>query len=541
MLKLTDYITTHKAGLAVEPARWTDIQHDRVSREGMALGCAEDEMARAMVEAEFEGEDGVDLGREVFASLYEGEPMESEKPEAWATSALDIAKSIPEWDEMLAYTQGDRDFSAIGAADMLESIREQVIEMRQAYQEHQEQQENGDNDEDQQGQGQGEGMGQGGDSEGEGADGDGQPADGQGEPSNGQAGGDADGDNDSADADNAGGEIVDDCDGDGADGEGAAEWQPSQEQREALREAMRGAIKRTVDEIGELSETLRGAGETDGDPTEDNTDRGDLINMMRRNRRFAKLLKIAGRMSQMPSARPAKTQSEGYDATGVEESGNIAAVLPSELANLADSATEILLYKAIAEEKLLTVKRAGKKPMGRGDLVIALDESGSMQGDRFDLAQAMTIAAVLNMRKDNRNATVIGFGAKVRGVTAFTKYGTAKHNRTEVGFNDALQQLSLRAPQGGTRIDVAVRAAMTEIKSNPRADLMILTDGDTNISASLVDKLNAMKKSKGLRVTVIIVGGRETPAVKAVSDNTITVAELTMDSAAKAIGKARKR
>lgn len=82
---------------------------------------------------------------------------------------------------------------------------------------------------------------------------------------------------------------------------------------------------------------------------------------------------------------------------------------------------------------------------------------------------------------------------------------------------------------------------MTEIKSNPRADLMILTDGDTNISASLVDKLNAMKKSKGLRVTVIIVGGRETPAVKAVSDNTITVAELTMDSAAKAIGKARKR
>ncbi len=539
MLRLTDYITNHKAGLAVEPARWTDIQHDRVSREGMALGCAEDEMASAMEEADFDSEDGIDLGREVFASLYEGEPMESEKPEAWATSALDIAKSIPEWDEMVAYTQGDRDFSAIGSADILESIREQVIEMRTAYQEHQEQQENGDDNDNANNSQDGAGQGAGAQGEGEGQDSDGQGADGQGQGADGQGGEPQDGQGDgqgNADADNAGGEVLDD-----SNGEGAAEWQPTQEQKEALRDAMRGAIKRTVDEIGELSETLRGCGETDGDPETDTTDRGDLINMIRRNRRFAKLIKIAGRMAQMPSARPAKTQSEGYDATGVEESGNIAAVLPSELASLADSTTEILLYKAIAEEKLLTVKRAGKKPMGRGDLVIALDESGSMEGNRYDIAQAMTMAAVLNMRKDNRNATVIGFGANVRGETAFTKYGTAAHNGRPMGFNEAMHNLSTRGAHGGTRIDVAVRAALNVVKSNPRADLMILTDGDTNISASLVDKLNAVKKSKGLRVTVIIVGGRETAAVKAVSDNTISVEELTMESAAKAIGKARKR
>ena len=225
----------------------------------------------------------------------------------------------------------------------------------------------------------------------------------------------------------------------------------------------------------------------------------------------------------------------------MEESGDVAAVLPSELAMLADAGTELLFYKKIAEEKLLTVKRAGKKPMGRGDLIIALDESGSMEGNRYDIAQAMTMAAVINMRKDGRNASVSGFGSNVRGETDFTKYSTAKHYGTDMGWGQALGQLSRRGAYGGTRIDVAIRAALRKLKHSPRADLMVLTDGDTNISGSLVDQLNTMKKNKGVRVTVVIVGGYETPAVTAVADTVIKVEELTIGDAAKAIGKARAK
>jgi len=528
MLKLTDYITNHKAGLAVEPSRWTDIQHDRVSADDMALGQAEADMRDAMESAEFDGQDGVDLGREVFASLYEGDPMESEKPEQWATTALDIAKSIPEWEEMLAYTQGDKEFSAIGAADILDSIREQVIDMRTAYQQHQDQQ---DGDDDQNGDQQG-GDQQGGAGAGQGQQGDGEA---QGEA---QGEGSADGNNGGENAANAGGQVMEDGNG-GEQGEQG--WEPTEEQQQAMRDAMRQAIRRTVDEVGELSETLRGCGDVDGAPVEDDTDRSELIKMIRNNRRFNRLLKMAGRITQMPAAKPARTDADGYDAKGVEESGDIAAVLPSELAMLADAGTELLFYKKIAEEKLLTVKRAGKKPMGRGDLIIALDESGSMEGSRYDIAQAMTMAAVINMRKDGRNASVIGFGSNVRGETDFTKYSTAKHNGTDMGWGQALGQLSRRGAYGGTRIDVAIRAALRKLKHSPRADLMVLTDGDTNISGSLVDQLNTMKKNKGVRVTVVIVGGYETPAVTAVADTVIKVEELTIGDAAKAIGKARAK
>ena len=539
MLKLTDYITTKKSGLAIEPSRWTDIQHDRVTGPDTILGDTETYMADTMEAAGYDSEEGKELGREIFADLYEGDPMLSEKPQPWATAAMDIAKSIPEYDEMVAYTQGDKNFSAIGAAEILEQIAEQVINMRDAYTQHQEEQQAEQDAQQQGGQGQGEGEGQG------------QPQDGEGEgQGEGQAQGNAEGD---AEGGENGEQGQGQPQGDGiredgeqgeqgdTEGEGQAEWKPSEEQVEQMREAMRAAMKRTVEEIGELSESLRGAGMGDTQNEQDDTDRTEMIKKLQANRNLKRLLKMAGRIANMPAAKPAKTDDDGYDANGVTESGDIAAVLPSELALLADQSSEILLYKKIVEEKLLTVRRSGKKPLGRGDLILLVDESGSMRGDRHDMARAMAMASVLNMTKDKRNTTVIGYTSRVQSVTKLTKYRTAEINGRETGWPAAMNHLASRGCGGGTDFDPALRTAIEQIKSQPRADMIFLTDGDAGVSRSVLNKVEKLKKTKGLRITTVLIGGGRTPAVEAMSDTVIRVQDLTTEGAAKAIGAARKK
>ena len=269
-------------------------------------------------------------------------------------------------------------------------------------------------------------------------------------------------------------------------------------------------------------------------------DRTEMIRTLQHNERFRTLLKKAGRIADMPSARPAKTDDAGWDACGVKESGDIASVIGSELALLATDDTEMFFYQKLAEQKLLTVKRKGKKPLGRGPVILLKDESGSMGGNRHDMASALAMATVLNMTKDNRSTTVIGYNGGLRNTYSFTKHKTAKLNDRDTQWKNAMAHLACVDCGGGTNFDPALKAGLRVLKNQARADMIFLTDGDAGVSRSVLNKLEKAK-ANGLRITTILIGGGRSTAVEAISDTIISVTELTEKGAAKAIGAARKR
>ena len=165
-----------------------------------------------------------------------------------------------------------------------------------------------------------------------------------------------------------------------------------------------------------------------------------------------------------------------------------------------------------------------------------------MDGDEHDMARAMAMASVLTVTKDKRDITVIGYNGYVTSVHEFTKYKTGnKVGSTISGWSDTLHSLGTQGCGGGTDFDPALKRGIKELGKDERADMIVLTDGDAGVSRSVVKKIDALKKNKGLRITTVIIGGHSTPSVEAFSDTVIKVDELTEEGCAKAIGTARKR
>lgn len=527
------YNLAKKQGLAVNPSRFTDFLYGLQRGEG-AMNSVEASVSQA-----FEGVDKADeddasnLVRETFSSLFEGEPEASIKPSQWASSALEIAKSLPEFEELKAYTEGDADMSSIGVNEILNAIKDQVAEMRMM----EAQQNDDDCDEDGEGEGQGdsEGMGAGAgeDSDGqadgqgqmvEGGSGEGQPSDGdcdeagEGDPNDGQGEGDCDGD-------------VDGTPADPTDG-------MSEEQINEMRKALRGAMSRAVEEAKELGDSLKGAGSDEGQTEVERVERTKLIEALRRNKRLAKILAQAGRIQAMPSAKPSMSKEDGQVPCGVEMTGDISKMIGSEFSNFADEGLELMMLQRMTQNKLFGLKRKGKKPLGRGPVVFCVDESGSMDGDRNDMARAMIVAMVQSMAKDKRSSTVIGFSRRIRNIHEFNKYGTAKRNGRACSWNDGILDVASVSANGGTSFDPCLRKALDVVGNEKRADLVFLTDGDASVSSSVLRKLELAKKN-GMRVITILVGGDESRAIKEISDVIHRVNEITADMGAQVIGSAR--
>ena len=515
-----------KQGLVVNPSRRSDFSHDL--RKHGALSAISSQLTHS-----FEGVEGADdtdadnLVRETFSSLFEVTPQQSTNPVSWASKAMEIAQSLPEFDQMKIYTEKDGDMSAIGTSQILEAVKDQIAEMRRQVIE-QEQQQDQDGDQDGQGEGQDQGYpsgnGQGEPQDGEGQDGEGN-GQGQGTDPNGIR---EDGEGQDSDQD-----------GD-QDGEGQ-EFQPTQEQIDNMRSAMRNAMSQAIESMEDLDECLKGAGIGGSENPQDEKDRTQLVRKLQNCDRIRNLLKEAGRVMMMPSAKPSKTKDGGFVPSGVEFSGDLSRMIGSEFVNLGIEELELDLYSRMINNRLMTVKRKGKEPLGRGPVVLCVDESGSMGGNRHDVARALSVATVNLMARDNRNTTIIGYNYSIRNVHTFNgKYKTMQLNGRSMGWGTGIHHLASVGCGGGTDFDPALRKSLEVIGKEERADLIFLTDGDASVSRSLIDRLETAK-GKGLRVTTILIGGGRSSAVEAISDTVHREQDLTSELSAQIIGDARTK
>ena len=247
-------------------------------------------------------------------------------------------------------------------------------------------------------------------------------------------------------------------------------------------------------------------------------------------------------MKQFESAKPAKSKENGFDVGTVELGSDLNNMIPSELVQLAGEETSDLFLKRFLENQIFTVKRKGKEPLGRGNVVVCVDQSGSMGGARNDMARAFCVATVELMRRDKRNTTVIGYESCLRDVHSFqSKYKTATLNGRAVSWTKAIADMVQVEASGGTSFNPALRQAMTELGRDDRADLIFVTDGDASVSESMLQKLTEAKETKGLRVTTVLIGGGLSNAVQAISDDVHRITELTAEGFSKVIGGARTR
>lgn len=195
---------------------------------------------------------------------------------------------------------------------------------------------------------------------------------------------------------------------------------------------------------------------------------------------------LAGRMHKaLRGAKSKKSRGVPGEYHGVERGDALSRITGSELTKLGLPPTEWLLLDAYTRKQLVQHQLRGPDTEGRGPLVVAIDESGSMNGERNEWAKAAAMALIRSAHQDRRPAAVVHWSTT-------TKVQILKPGDVE-GQIDAILTFFGGGTDTVAGLDVAGQQAKALAAMGHRgADVIFITDGedprDDEVQAA-VDKL----------------------------------------------------
>lgn len=282
------------------------------------------------------------------------------------------------------------------------------------------------------------------------------------------------------------------------------------ETRRRLRRAIRDARDKVVEVEGSLDGLqaplgLRRPGTHVGEQvTYRDLDKvREAHSVVSKSRNLKRIAELAGRLArQAASKKRAKVSGSVGAVKGVELSGDLSRVLPSELAGLRGSRYERLLTLAkLVERRALSYRLEARNTEIRGPVIVCQDLSSSMRDDSRDLyAKACALAILGTATEQKRDWTMVGFSTRVRHVDTVLA-GTA-----DAG---TIERILSHAPSGGTDFTPPLRKAIHIIEtaeSMSKADIVIITDGEAYLDEDVRDKLQELTKNNGLNIYVIAIG-----------------------------------
>jgi hypothetical protein len=142
-----------------------------------------------------------------------------------------------------------------------------------------------------------------------------------------------------------------------------------------------------------------------------------LAERIRQSPKLQQLARAAGRMRRLALAKqqsPSKHARE--EVADVELGSDLARVLPTELVKLTDPLLSLDFARRFVEGTLMQYRLQGRETLGRGPLIVLLDDSGSMEGDRELWAKAVTLGLVQVAAFQRRRCRIVHFDGAVRRV-----------------------------------------------------------------------------------------------------------------------------
>lgn len=287
-----------------------------------------------------------------------------------------------------------------------------------------------------------------------------------------------------------------------------------------MRNALRAAMKAAA---GEVEAVAGGYSALGCDPLATDAQKRQMMtaisDRMKKSPALAEIVKLAGRLQRMMEG--LKEEQVGKDPAeivGVIQGNDLGRLLPSELCKLAT--TPKLFFADLLEGKTLQYKSRKVEEKGRGPVVVCIDHSGSMRsGSRHVWAAAIAVALMTEAKASGRPFAACLFNAGVQASWGFS-------DSVNVDVAGLLDFVS-RTPNGGTDISKAVLWAREQVAAEPKADVVILSDGDDRMSPEAVADLVAWKASTASKVLSVRVAGDPTyGALEAISDRLWTVSDF---------------
>lgn len=161
-------------------------------------------------------------------------------------------------------------------------------------------------------------------------------------------------------------------------------------------------------------------------------------------------------------------------------------------------------------------EQKGHEVLGKGPIVLCLDQSGSMH--KLDTqSKGFTLALMSIARKQKRDFCLVLFSTR----TKIIKYEKGKIKGSDM-VNFALTFLG-----GGTNFELPLDKAMNVINESrfKQAEVVFVTDGVDGLRDSFLEAFNKKKKEKAFNVLSLVIGS-STNTLTQFSDKVVQVKDF---------------
>lgn len=253
-----------------------------------------------------------------------------------------------------------------------------------------------------------------------------------------------------------------------------------------------------------------------------------LYKRVRSDPTLRRICELAGRYRRVAQSRQRRKATHGLDdVVGVVMDADLGRLLPQELAKLAIPDFEDDILRRLVERQTMCREYQATEPVAKGPILVSVDESGSMGGEKVHTAKALALALAWIARQQKRWCGLVAYS----GDSGERLLALPPGRWNEVAVMDWLAQFI----GCGSNLDVPVREMPDYYQrlGAPvgKTDVIFITDAICRIPVKLRDAFCAWKKQVQARLISLII--RSTPGdLLAISDEVHEVPSLDVSEAA---------
>jgi uncharacterized protein with von Willebrand factor type A (vWA) domain len=259
-------------------------------------------------------------------------------------------------------------------------------------------------------------------------------------------------------------------------------------------------------------------------------ERLELGRRLARNRKLGELARLVGRFKQDARALRRKTLDRGVtEAYDVERGADLGRLIPSELLALHHPQLRADFHRRLLEGAVLQYRLREDEQKGKGPMVVCIDVSSSMQGDKELWAKAVSLTLMDIARRQRRLFRAVLFSS---GPESMKVIDLNRERRYQPELPKVIE-LAEYFPGGGTDFQTPIDAAIELMadKKLKRGDIVVITDGECQVTPEWLADLKERKEELQFSIFAVLVdvGSSDLSTLAQFSDRVSSVSKLTVE------------
>ncbi len=259
-------------------------------------------------------------------------------------------------------------------------------------------------------------------------------------------------------------------------------------------------------------------------------ERLELGRRLARNKKLGELARLVGRFKQDARALRHRTLDRGVaEAYDVERGAELGRLIPAELIALHHPGLRADFLRRLLEGEVLQYRLREDEQKGRGPMVVCIDVSSSMQGDKELWAKAVSLTLMDIARRQRRLFRAVLFSS---GPESLKVLDLNNQRRYQPELTKVLEMAEY-FPGGGTDFQTPIDAAVSllEDKKLKRGDVVVITDGECQVAPEWLAELRRRKEELKFSIFAVLVdvGSSELSTLAQFSDRVSSIKKLTVE------------